>query len=138
MKKLRTVGIIVECKGEILILHRNPDRPQGNTWGLPAGKVELGEEDLGAAIRELFEETGYKAKVQDLIFVDNFNWHFPKNIIFFPTFKLILKKKFAVRIDSKEHQGYEWISPEKCYQKENLIHGFYDLLEKIYNINSKK
>ena len=34
----------VEHDGEILLLHRQDHKPEGNTWGVPAGKVDEGEE----------------------------------------------------------------------------------------------
>ena len=138
VKEIRTVGTIVECENEILVLLRNSDRPQGNTWGLPAGKVNPNEKDLDAAIRELYEETGYKANPDELKLIGNFDWHFPEVTVYFPTFKLDLKYKFDVKIDSNEHQEYKWISPEECYKKNNLIHGFHDLIEKVYHVAPKK
>ncbi|MGH7203071.1 MAG: NUDIX hydrolase [Candidatus Levyibacteriota bacterium] len=53
---------IVSCfcmkEDALLLLHRQNHKPQGNTWGIPAGKVD-GEERLDNAIqRELKEETG--------------------------------------------------------------------------------
>ena len=136
VKEIRTVGIIVEYNNEILILHRNADKSQGNTWGVPAGKVDKNEKDLDTAIRELYEETGYKAGTDELKFIDTYIWNFPEITVNFPTFKLDLQEKFDVKINPDEHQGYEWISPKKCYEKSDLIHGLQDLLEKVYNVKS--
>ena len=32
-------------------------------WGVPGGKIEHGEEPVSAALRETFEETGYRAEL---------------------------------------------------------------------------
>lgn len=42
-----------------MLLIRDPYR----NWGLPKGHVEAGEDDLGAALREVEEETGLSALV---------------------------------------------------------------------------
>jgi 8-oxo-dGTP pyrophosphatase MutT (NUDIX family) len=49
---------------EFLVLERAPDR-QGY-WHLVAGALDEGEEWAGAAARELQEETGLQAQVEDL------------------------------------------------------------------------
>ena len=38
-------------------------------WGLPAGKIEVGETALNAAARELLERTGFQIDVAALTFV---------------------------------------------------------------------
>jgi 8-oxo-dGTP pyrophosphatase MutT (NUDIX family)/broad specificity phosphatase PhoE len=50
----------VEAGGKILLLKRAPGKSQGGTWGVPAGKLELGETARDAVIRETFEETGIR------------------------------------------------------------------------------
>lgn len=48
---------IMNEKGELLSVSRKDDPTD---IGLPGGKVEAGETPLEAALRELFEEAGYK------------------------------------------------------------------------------
>jgi 8-oxo-dGTP diphosphatase len=55
---VEVAGCFCEWEGRILLLLRALNKPQGNTWGIPAGKVEKGEPALAAALRELKEETG--------------------------------------------------------------------------------
>ena len=49
----------------LLIKRRNP--PFKNKWALPGGFVEYGEKTENAVIREVYEETGLKTKVIELI-----------------------------------------------------------------------
>lgn len=49
--------LIMNDNGEILSVSRKDDK---DDIGLPGGKVDPGETPLEAALRELFEETGYK------------------------------------------------------------------------------
>jgi 8-oxo-dGTP diphosphatase len=57
--KFDVVSCFVEYNGEILLLHRQDYKPEGNTWGLPAGKVDSGENFLESMVREIQEETGF-------------------------------------------------------------------------------
>ena len=41
--KFKVASSFIEHKGKILLLHRQNHKPQGNTWGVPAGKVDNGE-----------------------------------------------------------------------------------------------
>ena len=63
--KIRVAGCFLEYGGRFLILHRRSEKSQGGKWGLPAGKVDKGETDKDAVIREVAEETafpGYPAR----------------------------------------------------------------------------
>jgi 8-oxo-dGTP diphosphatase len=45
---------------EVLIIHR----PKYDDWTLPKGKLEPGESVEEAAVREVFEETGYRTEIE--------------------------------------------------------------------------
>jgi hypothetical protein len=51
-------GIMYIAGDRVLLLRRRPEATNGNTWGFPAGKVEMGETARDAALREFNEETG--------------------------------------------------------------------------------
>lgn len=55
---VEVAGCFISCENKILYLHRHPEKPQGNTWGVPAGKMEKGEKPQDAVIREIQEEIG--------------------------------------------------------------------------------
>jgi len=59
------VGILFVRKNRLLLVKRkfNPD---AGYWSIPGGHMELGEKVQDAAIREAFEETGFKTKVSKL------------------------------------------------------------------------
>jgi 8-oxo-dGTP diphosphatase len=44
---------------EVLLVHR----PKYDDWSLPKGKLDAGEDDLAAAVREVEEETGLRCEV---------------------------------------------------------------------------
>jgi len=56
MKKTLTAGgVVVNPSGEVLVVNQH-----GNSWSLPKGHVDPGEEVLAAAKREIFEESGIR------------------------------------------------------------------------------
>lgn len=59
-------GALVARDGQLL-LNRRAINPGLGKWGLPAGYVELGEPVEEAAIREVFEETGLRVRLEGLV-----------------------------------------------------------------------
>ncbi|MBB3661847.1 MULTISPECIES: NUDIX hydrolase [Prauserella salsuginis group] len=58
MDHIRCVGGIVHDAAGRLLLIRRANHPARGRWSLPGGRVEAGETDRAAVVRELAEETG--------------------------------------------------------------------------------
>ncbi|HEY3008952.1 MAG TPA: NUDIX hydrolase [Micromonosporaceae bacterium] len=57
-------AVIADAEGRVLLCQQS----QGHRlWGLPGGKVRLGESPLHAATRDIFEETGMEIEMVDLV-----------------------------------------------------------------------
>jgi len=56
------VIMVVDEKNRVLLVRQFRLPAAKNLWELPAGRLDEGEKPLGAARRELKEETGYKAR----------------------------------------------------------------------------
>jgi len=48
-------GVIINSQGDVLVVNQ-----RGTSWSLPKGHIELGEESIEAAKREVYEESGIK------------------------------------------------------------------------------
>ncbi|MBS1957446.1 MAG: NUDIX hydrolase [Cyanobacteria bacterium SZAS-4] len=58
-------GVVIACQpteGEVVLIRQYRYSVDEDLLELPAGRVEIGEQPLHAAQRELTEETGYQAK----------------------------------------------------------------------------
>jgi 8-oxo-dGTP pyrophosphatase MutT (NUDIX family) len=57
---IRSAGGVVVRDGLVAVVHR----PHRQDWSLPKGKLEPGESDEAAAVREVLEETGFDAVIR--------------------------------------------------------------------------
>jgi len=58
-----TNGFILNARGEILLQRRSDN----GFWGLPGGRVDIGESVEQGVIREVFEETGLRVRMKRLV-----------------------------------------------------------------------
>ena len=121
----------MEYNQKFLILFRKSNKPDGNSWGLPAGKVEEGETTGQSVLREIYEETGYTAAEEELEFLGNYQYDFPEFFLEFFTYRIFLKEPFEVQMCGREHSECKYVSAQECYALPNLIRGLHDLLERV-------
>jgi 8-oxo-(d)GTP phosphatase len=57
---IRAAGGVLHRDGRVAIVHR----PQYDDWTLPKGKLEPGEDEPAAAVREVEEETGHVGAIE--------------------------------------------------------------------------
>ena len=57
-KRIPCVGAIIRDAAGRLLLIRRGHEPEAGSWSLPGGRVEPGESDAQALVREMREETG--------------------------------------------------------------------------------
>ncbi|MBI2572960.1 NUDIX domain-containing protein [Candidatus Woesearchaeota archaeon] len=128
---MRVVGCFVEYAGKFLILKRGDTVHQPGAWCLPAGKIEAGETDLTAIMRELNEEIGYKTTPKEIEFLKIHDIDLDWGHLTFPTFRIKLNHPISVQLNSREHSAYLWVTAKECYEKKDLVSGFWELLEFI-------
>lgn len=69
--RVAAYGLVVD-DGRILLC-RLSEQVMGNVghWTLPGGGIDFGEDPRNAAVREVFEETGLRVAVDELVAVDS-------------------------------------------------------------------
>ncbi len=108
------VSCFVEHDGKILMLHRQDHKPEGDTWGGPAGKVDEGEGINEALKREVFEETGIE--LQDPKYFKKLFIRLPDYDFVYHIFHELLDEIPTVKIREEEHKDFNWIEPEKALE----------------------
>jgi 8-oxo-dGTP diphosphatase len=66
-RRIPCVGAIIKDPGGRLLLIKRGHAPQAGRWSLPGGRVEPGETDQQAVIREIREETGLHIRCDQLV-----------------------------------------------------------------------
>lgn len=109
LKIIDVVAAIIERDGKILLAQRPAHADQPGKWEFPGGKVESGETQPAALIRELREELGIEARPQRYIashqrevsgrIIHLHAWHVPV---------------YSGDPDALEHAQLIWTSAEKA------------------------
>lgn len=110
---LHAAGCFCEWENKILILQRSPQKFQGNTWGIPGGKMEKNETPRVCAIREIQEEVGLNIDADDLEMIGSIYCRLPDlDYIFY-----IFRKRFLtlpeIKLAIEEHTKGEWFTVEE-------------------------
>ncbi|MFP4698378.1 MAG: (deoxy)nucleoside triphosphate pyrophosphohydrolase [Eubacteriales bacterium] len=98
--------ILYNYKGQVLIAKRKEEKKLGGYWEFPGGKVENGETDVEAVIRELKEEMDVEIIVED--YIGESIYHYKgRNTIRLHAYK---GKIITGEIKLSDHSIYKWVS----------------------------
>jgi bis(5'-nucleosidyl)-tetraphosphatase len=135
MKKESSAGAVIFFqkgkKREYLLLNY-----LGGHWGFPKGHIELNENPIKTAIREIKEETGLDVEIipgfeRKITYSFRHKGEFViKDVIFY----LAKAKSQKVRL-SEEHKGYVWLPYKSAY---NLITYEKDIIKSAENFLNKR
>jgi dATP pyrophosphohydrolase len=104
---------LVDDAPQILMLHRAPGRVLPGLWQGVSGKIEMDEQIVHAALREVREETGFTGgAIESLYSLD-----FMASFLWAPLDAVMSSVHFALRVRpdaepnlSHEHDDYRWMS----------------------------
>ena len=73
---IRVVAGVALKNGSILVTRRPAGKPYPDRWEFPGGKVEKGETDTEALVRELSEELNVRVDIGEKI--GSYGWEYPE------------------------------------------------------------
>jgi len=127
--KFEVVSCFVEYQEEILLLLRQDHKPQPNTWGVPAGKVDEGETIYKAMKREGDQET--KIDLWDAKYIETLFVRYPEYDFIYHMFSKKFEEKPPVTINTQEHKEY-MRKDRKEALKMDLIQGLDECITMTY------
>lgn len=106
-------GVVLNQKGEVLLVNTYQD-----SWVLPGGEVEAGENLIDAVKREIFEESGICVEVGELFCVSSSTGTYPgyggvKEVPTKVIFDFICAEKSGTLRGSDENPESAWVPKEK-------------------------
>ena len=111
--KFEIVSCFLKNQNEFLLLQSNHAKKyHAGKWGVPAGKVNVGEALGDALAREVEEETGIKVIQKELIFFETVFVRHQGYDFAYNMFVINCSIRPKVKI-SPEHINFVWISPKK-------------------------
>ena len=132
-------GCYCEHDGKFLLLKRHPDKPQGNFWGMPAGKLEKGEDPKQGVLREVLEETGLNLKSDEVKTLGHLYVKHPELDFIFHVFYKEFVRLPEVLLGLEEHLECRWISLDEAFELP-LIGGGHEVISyamrKIKELNA--
>ncbi|EKD91425.1 MAG: MutT/NUDIX family protein [uncultured bacterium] len=112
-------GIIFNPKGQVLLINNAAMRdPKKSYWGFPKGHIHSGESSQDAALREVEEEVGIKAKVLGKVGDSKYVFNSKEGKVF----KVVIMYLMTCAEDNITHQteellGAQWLEAEDALEK---------------------
>jgi len=130
---IRAAGILLVNKGgQLLVLHRKGNVPEGNRWGLPGGKVAEGASFIDTAVSKTRQEIGLEFNQENLTHLGTFNFYVVRKQINYDVWlaETTLTSNSKIDLNLEGHDKYKWESPEVLLGYKDLMVGMYPILEK--------
>lgn len=109
MKEIDVVAAILERNGKILLAQRPPEGDQPGLWEFPGGKVEAGENQREALIRELREELAIDASPAR--YVASYSWPVSGRIIHLHAWHV---PQWKGELQQLSHSALVWCLPNEA------------------------
>jgi 8-oxo-dGTP diphosphatase len=115
--KFEAVGCFLEYNDQVVLLKRQPHKIEGNTWGIPGGKIELNETPREAVIRETREETGLNIDEENYLkAVGSHYICLPKFNFVFHMFRFCFSERPEIKISDEEHVEAGWFTADEALE----------------------
>lgn len=96
-----------------LIARRGPGQSGAGEWEFPGGKVEFGESQPQALVREIQEELSIELEKNKLQLLGDHVEHYPLKSVHIFLWKLVIDENPDIQLT--EHDQFKWLSKEQIY-----------------------
>ena len=110
------VGVVLVKDNKILMVQEGKSHCF-KKWNLPGGHLEYGENIMISATREVYEETGYKIKIKNLVGVYNYISPTENHCLLFNFIGEITGGE--LKFDGKEILNVKWFSLDELRKTNN-------------------
>lgn len=108
MRRIEVVAAVIEKDDKIFCAQRNLTKSMGGKWEFPGGKIEVGETNEEALVREISEEFDSEIKVNEYIMTVEHDY---------PTFHITMHAYLCTLVNGeltlKEHNDSTWLTRDK-------------------------
>lgn len=111
---VEAAGCYCYCQGKLLFLKRHPEKSQGNTWGVPGGKIEKTENPRMAVIREIHEEVGLNIDDDNLEIIGQIYCRLPHMDYVYYLFKRSFNDLPTINLALEEHIESRWVTIDEA------------------------
>lgn len=120
--------ILNDDKSEILLVKRASHLSNPNKYALPGGFLDHDETTEEAVLREVMEETGYKAEVLSLFRVND-NPNRPQEDRQNVTFVFLIEAKEKIKNHDKEITNVSWFKLDKLPSEDQFAFDHYENIQ---------
>lgn len=136
LRHVTTGSIVLNRKGEVLLVKRAPGQLNAGKYTLPGGFLEHGEDTKQGSLRELVEETGLIGKILYLFnIIDNSNR--PKEDRQNVEFRYVVEVVGGEEKITKEVSEFKWVSKDSippdsdfAFDHRKTVVKYFEYLEK--------
>ena len=108
MKRIEVVAAVIQKENKIFCAQRNLSKSMGGKWEFPGGKIEVGETNEEALVREIKEELDSDIIVEKYMMTIEHEY---------PTFHITMHAYLCTLVKGeltlKEHNDSVWLSKEE-------------------------
>jgi len=106
--KVVAIAIFSESEKKYLFVRRGPDQSGAGFWEFAGGKVEAGESETQALVREIQEELGFSVETEHLQYVSRHTHNYPTKTVDLALYKYTVEKSFVPQLI--EHDQFAWLA----------------------------
>lgn len=108
-QKVEVSTLFLDCKDNFLLLQRSSNNCiSPGQWGVPGGKLEIGETPLEGLRREIHEELCITPKKEELIYLQSFYVRHSNLDYCLHLFSCTFSEYPQIVINPLEHQAFIW------------------------------